>query len=64
VVLEKNGEYHLVRSVSNEVLQTANEEGNVLHTIKRKKAEWTGNVLHGNCFIKTRWKGRKKRRKM
>jgi hypothetical protein len=37
--------------VNNEVLQTVKEEGNFLHTIKRKKAEWSGNVLHRNCFI-------------
>ena len=37
--------------VNNEVLQTAKEQENVLLTMKRKKAEWTGNVLHSDCFL-------------
>jgi hypothetical protein len=33
------------------VLQRVKEEKNILHTVKRKKAEWTGNILRRNCFL-------------
>jgi hypothetical protein len=29
-----------------------NEERNVLHTIKRRKANWIGHILHRNCLLK------------
>ena len=28
------------------------EEANVLHTIKRRKANWIGHILHVNCLVK------------
>jgi hypothetical protein len=28
------------------------EERNVLHTIKRRKANWIGHSLHRNCLLK------------
>jgi hypothetical protein len=31
---------------------TVNEERNILHTIKRRKAKWTGHILRRNCLLK------------
>jgi len=28
------------------------EERNVLHTVKRRKANWIGHILHRNCLLK------------
>lgn len=36
----------------NGVLHRDNEERNVLHKIKRRKANWIGQVLRGNCLGK------------
>jgi hypothetical protein len=38
--------------VKNEVLQKVKEEKNSLHTIKRWKAKWIGNILCRNCLLK------------
>jgi hypothetical protein len=35
-----------------EVLQRVTEERNILQTIKRRKANWTGHILHWNCRLK------------
>jgi hypothetical protein len=35
-----------------EVLHTVEEERNVLHIIKRRKANWTHHILHRNCLLK------------
>jgi hypothetical protein len=38
--------------VSNEaVLHIAKEERNILHTIRRRKANWIGHVLRRNCLL-------------
>jgi hypothetical protein len=29
-----------------------NEDRNILHTIKRRKANWIGHILHTNCLLK------------
>ena len=34
------------------VLQRVKEERNILRTMKRRKANWIGHILHGNCFLK------------
>jgi hypothetical protein len=34
-----------------EVLQRAKDGGNILQTIKRRKANWIGHILHRNCFL-------------
>jgi len=39
-------------SVRNEVLQTVKEERHILHKTKRRKANWTGNILRRNCLLK------------
>jgi len=35
-----------------EMLQIVKEEGNILQTIKRRKANWIGHMLHRNCLLK------------
>ena len=35
-----------------EISQRAKEEGNNLHTIKRRKANWIGHALRRNCLLK------------
>jgi hypothetical protein len=35
-----------------EVLHRVKEEGNILRTIKRRKANWIGHILRRNCLLK------------
>jgi len=35
-----------------EVLHGVKEEKNILHKIKKRKANWTGHILHRNCLLK------------
>jgi hypothetical protein len=35
-----------------EVLHTVKEERNILHTTKRRKADWIGHILRRNCLLK------------
>jgi hypothetical protein len=35
-----------------DVLHRLKEERNVLRTIKRRKANWIGHILHRNCLLK------------
>jgi hypothetical protein len=35
-----------------EVLQTVKEERTIVHTIKRRKANWIGHILRRNCLLK------------
>jgi hypothetical protein len=35
-----------------EVLHRVKEERNILHTIKRRKANWIGHILRGKCLLK------------
>jgi hypothetical protein len=40
-------------SVRNEkVLRRVKEYRNILHTIKRSKANWSGHILRRNCLLK------------
>jgi hypothetical protein len=34
-----------------EVLQRVKEERNILHNIKRRKANWIGHILRRNCLL-------------
>jgi hypothetical protein len=43
----------------NEVLFRAREERNILHTIKRRKANWIGHILRRNCLLKHVIEGKK-----
>jgi hypothetical protein len=35
-----------------EVLQRVKKERNILHTVKRRKANWIGHILPRNCLLK------------
>ena len=35
-----------------EVLLRVKEERNIIHTVKRRKADWIGHVLRKNCVLK------------
>jgi hypothetical protein len=35
-----------------EVLHRVKEERNILHTVKRRKANWIGHILRRNCVLK------------
>jgi hypothetical protein len=48
--------------VRNEVLHTVKEERNMLHTIKRRKANWIGHILRGICFLKHMIEGKLEKR--
>jgi hypothetical protein len=42
-----------VDRVNNEVvLRSMKEERNILHTIRHRKANWIGHILHRNCLLK------------
>ena len=35
-----------------EVLLQVNEQRNILHAIRKRKANWTGHILRRNCLLK------------
>ena len=35
-----------------EVLLRVNEQRNILHEIRKRKANWIGHILHRNCLLK------------
>ena len=35
-----------------EVLHRAKEEGYIVHTVKRRKADWIGHIWRRNCLLK------------
>jgi hypothetical protein len=41
-----------------EVLHRDKEKRNILHTIKRRKANWVGHFLRRNCLLKRVIKGK------
>ena len=51
VVLEKDGEIIWTDRVTNdEVLHRVKDDRYILHTIKRRKANWIGQILRRNCL--------------
>jgi len=38
--------------VKTEVLHRVKEKSNILGTIKRRKDNWIGHILHRNCLLK------------
>jgi hypothetical protein len=50
VVLEKISWTDRVRN--EEVLHRVKEERNIIHTVKRRKADWIGCILCRNCLLK------------
>jgi hypothetical protein len=60
VVLEKDG---WTDRINNEaILHRAKEERNILHTIRRRKANWIGHILRRNCLLKLIIEGNKARK--
>jgi hypothetical protein len=47
------------RVTNEEVLHRVNEERNILHTIKRRKANWISHILRRNCLLKHVIEGKK-----
>ena len=43
---------------SEEVLLRVSDQSNILHTIKRRKANWIGHILRRNCLLKHVIKGK------
>ena len=46
------GNITCTNSVRNEVLQGVREERNVVRTVNRRKVNWIGHILRGNCLLK------------
>jgi hypothetical protein len=40
------------RVKNEEVLHRVKEEGNILHTVKIRNADWIGHILSGSCLLK------------
>jgi TolB-like protein len=38
--------------VDNSIICIVKEERNILHTLKGRKAKWTGHILSRNCLLK------------
>jgi hypothetical protein len=45
------------------VVHTVKEDMNIVHTIRRRKANWIGHMLRRNCFLKHVIEGKKERNK-
>jgi hypothetical protein len=45
-----------------EVLHRVKEDKNIVHTIKRRKANWIGHILRRNCLLKHVIKGKLEKR--
>ena len=41
-----------------EVLLRVNEQRNILHEIRKRKANWIGHILRSNCFLKQVMEGK------
>ena len=58
-MLEEDGKDQLDRSVRNEeVLLRIKEQGNILHEISKRKANWIGHTLRKNCFVQNDIEGK------
>ena len=52
MVLEKDGEDQFDNHVRNEeVLLRVSEQRNILHEIRKRKANWIGRILRRNCLL-------------
>jgi hypothetical protein len=52
VVLEKDGDQLDPSCEKQKVLYSGREERNVLHTMKRTKANWIGHIFRRSCLLK------------
>jgi hypothetical protein len=59
VVLEKGGEDKLEA-----VLHGVKEERNILHTVRRRKANWIGHILRRNCLLTKDYRDKKAKKEM
>jgi hypothetical protein len=50
------------RVTNKAVLHTVREQRNILHTVKRRKANWIGHILRRNCLLKHVIEGKVERR--
>jgi hypothetical protein len=41
-----------------EVLLRVNEQRNILHEIRKRKANWIGHILHRNCLLQQVFEGK------
>jgi hypothetical protein len=57
----KMGKISWTQYVQNEVLRRMNGERNILHTIKRRKTNWTGHILRRNCLSKHVIEGKRRK---
>jgi hypothetical protein len=62
MVLGKDGKDQLDRWCE-KVLHRVNEESNILHKVKRRKANWIGHNWQWNCFLKDVIEGKGEGRK-
>jgi len=52
-------EISLTDHVKNDkALHRTKEEGNILHTMKRRKANWIGHILRRHCLLKHDFEGK------
>ena len=52
VLLENDGEDSWTNHVRNEkVLLRVNEQRNILHEMRKRKANWIGHILRRNCLL-------------
>ena len=58
--MEKNSWTDRVRN--EDVLLRVNEQRNILHEIRKRKANWTGHILGRNCLLKQVIEGKIKER--
>jgi hypothetical protein len=60
---EKDGEDQLDRSCKEEeILRRVKEERNIIHTLKRRRADWVGDILRRNGLLKDVIKERRRNR--
>jgi hypothetical protein len=48
--------------VKNKVLHILKDERNILHIVKRRKANWIFHILHRNCLLKHITEGKVKKK--
>jgi hypothetical protein len=48
--------------INEEGLQRVKKERNIIHTVKRRRANWIGHILRRNCLIKHVIEGKDERR--
>ena len=52
VIYRGGGKYFNLYYINEEVLLRVNEQRNILHEIRKRKANWIGHILRRNCLLK------------